>query len=441
MSLPCPILYRTWPEVWPSLRGYWPFSAADTVENPDLTDDYYDINLSQERLTMGILMGTEDPASTGIPLEHQGWRLFLACLPTACFLVCVGLTESLMTLKEVQSITERGIEGLTLPVKPLEIPGVVEDDEEESGVTDPKAINSNSKTISRSRNCFPKPLHGFRYGPMLEVLAQGLANLASGFFGTMGGCCLVGQSMMNVTGGGNSRLAGVIAAFGTLSVIMLFGRFMQFVPISALMGVMFFVSYMSFDWASLGAAYRAFFKRREVKLGWLEEGSEGKDESKTLLVAGKKVDDSDKTNTNSSSSELEKIVVIPTHCDFEAARGQTQSQTEDDINKDTEGVRGHDDVSDDGKTDAAESKSESNSEESERLDYTRFDCFVVIVVMAITMGHSLSEMCNLATAVGTGCVLSNVERYIRRRVYQNQKAEKQIRKQKKRERRVRKSKK
>lgn len=83
-----------------------------------------------------------------------------------------------------------------------------------------------------------------------ECLAQGFANIVNGFFGGMGGCAMIGQSMINVNSGGRGRLSGFCAAFMLLSFILFLSPLIEKVPIGALVGVMFMVVIGTFAWSS-----------------------------------------------------------------------------------------------------------------------------------------------------------------------------------------------
>ncbi len=84
-----------------------------------------------------------------------------------------------------------------------------------------------------------------------ESLAQGLANTVTGMFGGMGGCAMIGQSLINVNAGGRSRLSGILAALGLLSIVLFVGPFIEKIPMAALVGLMFMVAIGTFEWASL----------------------------------------------------------------------------------------------------------------------------------------------------------------------------------------------
>ena len=140
----------------------------------------------------------------GLPLPQ--WKIFdkipmnLATLkligPYALILAAIGLIESLMTLNLIDELTEsRG--------------------------------NSNR-----------------------ECIAQGSANIITGLFGGMGGCAMIGQSIINIKGGGRGRLSGVVAALALLAFILFASGFIEQVPIAALVGVMFMVVFGTFAWSS-----------------------------------------------------------------------------------------------------------------------------------------------------------------------------------------------
>ena len=83
-----------------------------------------------------------------------------------------------------------------------------------------------------------------------ECVAQGIANIATGFIGGMGGCAMIGQSMINVSSGGQGRLSGLAAALFLLSFILFASPLIEQIPIAALVGVMFMVVIGTFEWAS-----------------------------------------------------------------------------------------------------------------------------------------------------------------------------------------------
>ena len=90
-----------------------------------------------------------------------------------------------------------------------------------------------------------------RGGASQECLAQGLANTVTGFFGGMGGCAMIGQSMINVKSGGRTRIAAIAAALFLLLFILYMSSLIELIPIAALVGVMFMVVIGTFAWNSL----------------------------------------------------------------------------------------------------------------------------------------------------------------------------------------------
>jgi len=92
---------------------------------------------------------------------------------------------------------------------------------------------------------------GRRGGASQECVAQGVANLVTGFFGGMGGCAMIGQSMINVKSGGRLRLAGIAAALFLLAFILVGSPVIEQIPLAALVGVMFMVVIGTFAWQSL----------------------------------------------------------------------------------------------------------------------------------------------------------------------------------------------
>lgn len=83
-----------------------------------------------------------------------------------------------------------------------------------------------------------------------ECVGQGVANVVTGFFGGMGGCAMIGQSMINVNSGGRGRLSGITAALALLGFILFASSLIEMIPIAALVGVMFIVVIGTFEWSS-----------------------------------------------------------------------------------------------------------------------------------------------------------------------------------------------
>ncbi|TBR41393.1 SulP family inorganic anion transporter [Marinomonas agarivorans] len=84
-----------------------------------------------------------------------------------------------------------------------------------------------------------------------ECVAQGTANIVTGFFGGMGGCAMIGQSMININSGGRGRLSGITAAVALMLFILFGASLIEQIPLAALVGVMFMVVIGTFEWSSL----------------------------------------------------------------------------------------------------------------------------------------------------------------------------------------------
>src|SRR5690554_1278849 len=85
----------------------------------------------------------------------------------------------------------------------------------------------------------------------IETLAQGTANVFSGFFSGMGGCAMIGQSLINVSNGARARLSGIVASIMLLVFVMFGSSLIEKVPMAALTGLMIMVAIGTFEWASL----------------------------------------------------------------------------------------------------------------------------------------------------------------------------------------------
>ncbi len=103
--------------------------------------------------------------------------------------------------------------------------------------------------------------------PNRECAAQGAANVVTGFFGGMGGCAMIGQSMINVNNGALHRISGIATAAFLLSFILFGSSLIEQIPLAALIGVMFVVAEKTFEWGS----FRLFGKvpRADVFVGLL----------------------------------------------------------------------------------------------------------------------------------------------------------------------------
>ncbi|MCB9496499.1 MAG: SulP family inorganic anion transporter [Fibrobacteria bacterium] len=137
--------------------------------------------------------------SFSIPEVPVSWETLKIVFPYSLIMACVGLLESLLTLNLIDTMTD-----------------------------------------TRGR-------------PNREALAQGVANVLTGFFGGMGGCAMIGQSMINISNGALRRLSGISMSLFLLGFILFGSRLIEAIPLAALMGVMFVVAEKTFEWGSLTA--------------------------------------------------------------------------------------------------------------------------------------------------------------------------------------------
>lgn len=106
--------------------------------------------------------------------------------------------------------------------------------------------------------------------PNKESMAQGAANLVTGLFGGMGGCAMIGQSMINVNNGALKRLSGVATAVFLISFILFASAWIEMIPLAALIGVMFVVAAKTFEWGTLNLFGKV--PREDVFVGLLVGG-------------------------------------------------------------------------------------------------------------------------------------------------------------------------
>jgi len=132
-----------------------------------------------------------------LPNIELSWEAFKIVFPYAVIMALVGLIESLLTLNLVDELTET--------------------------------------TGEPNRECF----------------GQGVANVVTGMFSGMGGCAMVGQSIINIKSGGRGRLSGISAAIFLLIFILYASSLIETIPIAVLVGVMFMVVIGTFEWGSL----------------------------------------------------------------------------------------------------------------------------------------------------------------------------------------------
>ncbi len=152
---------------------------------------------SVDAAQVGIKGGLPRPVWMEYSLPTLSLETLRIIFPFAIVLAGVGLIESLMTLKLIDELTE---------------------------------------TRGRSNR---------------ECKGQGIANIVCGLFGGMGGCAMIGQSLINVKSGGRGRLSGITAAVALLAFILFLAPYIEAVPMAALVGVMFMVVIGTFEWTTL----------------------------------------------------------------------------------------------------------------------------------------------------------------------------------------------
>jgi len=177
----------------PKLTGAFPAALAAII-----TVSLLALGLNLDTVTVGDLASIKGSLPAfHIPAVPFNFETLVIILPYAFILAAVGLIESLLTLSLIDEVTN-----------------------------------------TRGR--------GNR-----ECMGQGIANTVTGLFGGMGGCAMIGQSMINVNSGGRQRLSGVSAALFLLMFILFASPLIERIPMAALVGVMFVVVLATFEWSSL----------------------------------------------------------------------------------------------------------------------------------------------------------------------------------------------
>lgn len=100
-----------------------------------------------------------------------------------------------------------------------------------------------------------------------EAMAQGVANMVNGFFGGMGGCAMVAQTLVNLNAGARTRISSFIGAIAILAIILVGAPFIEQIPMAALVGVMMMVAIGTFQWISLRVVNK--FPRSDIFVGIL----------------------------------------------------------------------------------------------------------------------------------------------------------------------------
>lgn len=172
-------------------------AAAVRAAGTETQDSVAQVLASVDIESIGIAAGLPGLFFLEHVLPPLTWATLLTILPFAVILAGVGLIESLMTMTLIDEITE-----------------------------------------TRGR--------GNR-----ECIGQGLANITCGLFGGMGGCAMIGQSLINVNSGGRGRTSGITAAICLLLFVLFLAPWIEMIPMAALVGVMFMVVIGTFEWATL----------------------------------------------------------------------------------------------------------------------------------------------------------------------------------------------
>ena len=121
-------------------------------------------------------------------------------------------------------------------------------------------------------------------GKNLECVGQGVANMASALFGGMGGCAMIGQSVINVSSGGRGRFSTLVAGTALLALLVIFQRVLAVVPVAALTAVMIMVSINTFSWRSLARLRTNPWQSSVVMLATVGTVVATKDLSRGVLV-------------------------------------------------------------------------------------------------------------------------------------------------------------
>lgn len=100
-----------------------------------------------------------------------------------------------------------------------------------------------------------------------EAAAQGIANITNGFFGGMGGCAMVAQTLVNISAGARARLSAIIGSLTILLIILVGGPVIEQIPMAALVGVMMMVAIGTFEWASFRIINK--MPRHDIFIGML----------------------------------------------------------------------------------------------------------------------------------------------------------------------------
>lgn len=176
-------------------------------------------------------------------------RLTRAVPPALIAIVGVGLLSELLhlpvrTLGDMATIAG-GLPSLSLPQVPLTM--------ETARIVLPYALLMAVVGLLETLLTFnlTDEITATRGLPNRECVALGAANVASGLFGGMGGCAMIGQTMINLSSGGRTRVSGAVSGIMILLFILFLSPLIERIPLAALVGVMFVVAQQTFAWSSL----------------------------------------------------------------------------------------------------------------------------------------------------------------------------------------------
>jgi len=358
----------------------------------------------------------DDKARTVLPALDE-WGTWKEILPLAFFLAMIGIAETLMTLEAIDAELR-------------------DDTDEKTNDSTKKGCLSPIKNLLLNNPKLPA-------AAQTEVLAQGIGNILSGLFGSMGGCAMIGQSMINVHNGGDKRLSSVIAGFFTLLVILTLSPIIGIIPLGSLVGVMFCVSYHTFEWSSLGWMLNSIFGGGRTFFGLLksdgcmskffyggEEECASNSENESTSENLESTDDGEpsycevttdeevvitgvkprgqEVGVETSKGSPEIIELKPRGAEVGVEGSEYSSRTSNGSRAGASKLDKVDSVtsSTEHGTKSQVSEISSESEEERLSDLNIMDTLVIVLTMVLTMKT------NLAIAVLAGAFASNVERYI-----------------------------
>jgi len=334
------------------------------------------------------------------------WGTWKAILPLGFFLAMIGIAETLMTLEAIDAIIHENKDG---------------------------RLNDGMK-----RGCLSSIKKVFLNDPrkpasaQKEVIAQGVGNILSGLFGSMGGCAMIGQSMINVHNGGDKRLSSVLAGIFTLLVIISLSPIIGIIPLGSLVGVMVCVSYHTFEFSSLGWMVNSVFGGGRTFFGMVKsdgclskffygnEEESRKDSEHNVVSKGVHLDVTNFAGkaANCAESTDEEAVTSTSEVITESEPRQegsehyvitTRGTTVDEIQT----VTCLTSISSNPRDSDISNANEKTSPDEKLSDLNIMDTLVIAVTIILTI------KLNLAIAVLAGGFVSNLERWTRNRFLSN----------------------